>query len=114
MDFKPSDLRPAGVKVALSVLAVLAVIGIFVATDEVEALPPVSFHHVCYHNLMPYMLVTVPFENSIPDCPENEASWNPVWDGQDGYDCGNGKEGTFPCVRERHIDCEFTSEPGGL
>lgn len=93
-------------KLAFSAALALLALGFVFSSHDVEAFPGNnSSHYVCYHNDMPYALVFVQFGNP-PVCPEDEEAW----DSQDGFDCS----GPYPCAADRHIDCEFTNEPGGL
>ena len=113
MGFK-SVGKSMAVKWVLGVVGLVAVVAFVVPTEDVEAQAPVRYHHICYHNQMPYFLVAVPYENSPADCPEGEEYWNPLWDEQDNWDCEGLDETVVGCASDRHIDCEFTSDPGGV
>ena len=66
-------------------------------------------YYLCLHNGLPYTVISVP-SGSPPFCPEQDPAWNPVWDQHEGIDCTKQKP-TGPCIRTRHIDCEYGSEP---
>ena len=91
--------------------ALLFVVAFLPGSGQVEATG--LWTYVCYHNDLPYALVTVPTENSPPNCPDDDSAWNSVKDPHDGLNC-TGQEGTGPCHKDRHIDCEYDAMPGHI
>ena len=100
---------PVKLKLVIVGIVVLSGLAVFFAVGETDAIPPRFPFYVCLHNGCPYAVVALEPGQTVAVCPERDESYFEDWDSCDGYDCSNS-----PCLKTRHIDCEFTSEPGGV
>lgn len=92
------------------VIVLLAAVGTLVTTDETDAFPLRFPFYDCMHNGMFYTQVPEGLGGTVPACPDTDEAFLSIKDSHDGYNCAPPNT----CLKTRHIDCEYTVQPGGL